>query len=277
MALRRITPIPAFSQYVKPKDLGPEPVLEWVAPTDLYVDDVYQRDLTVRSSQLLRRMVTGFQWRKSKPPIVVMSDGLMHVIDGQHTALAAASIGLPKIPVYIVGADALKDRAQSFVAHNRDRVHVSPFAVYKAMVAAGDEEAVLMAATLERAGVRLKSLNQQSVLEPGDTSAITTIQNMMKQHGPMRSRVVLECLRKADRIPISGDEIKAAAAMLWVRQPRCTPEALVEAASAMGDMGLRQIAAQAKGVHMPVWRALVSRWSKVTDGKTAKQGATVAA
>ena len=61
MALRPIMAMP-FPGIAKP-DLGERPSLEWVAPTDLMVDETYQRNLSRRSIALITKMVSGFAWK----------------------------------------------------------------------------------------------------------------------------------------------------------------------------------------------------------------------
>lgn len=266
MPLRRIAPLKILEQYLPPKDLGQRPTWEWVSPTDLYVEDVYQRELTRSSITQLRKTVTTFAWSKMKPIIAVRANGKLEVIDGQHTAIAAATIRLPEVPVFIVGAEQLHERARSFVSHNTDRVKVSPFAIYRAMLAAGDPEALSMQATLDRAGVRVRAMNQSMEAVAGDCAAIGAVQAMMKVHGPLRSRIVLETLRKADRIPITSDEIKAATHMLWVREERIIdPDRLTAVIAALGNAGLEAAHSRAKVARTQVWRELVRRWSEKID------------
>ena len=46
------------------------PTFEWVLPTELKVDESYQRTLSARSVQLIRKIVTQWDWRRFKPPVV---------------------------------------------------------------------------------------------------------------------------------------------------------------------------------------------------------------
>jgi hypothetical protein len=69
------------------------------------VQPEYQRDLTKRSITLIRDIAETFSWLHIKPPVCARDgNGNLCVIDGQHTAIAAASRGLKKIPVMIVEA-----------------------------------------------------------------------------------------------------------------------------------------------------------------------------
>jgi hypothetical protein len=268
MTLRRITAL-SFPDIVEP-DLGLKPELLWVAPTDLWVDPTYQRDLTVRSYKLLKRVLKQFSWNRMKPPIAARAeDGQIHLIDGQHTAIAAASLNIPAIPVFIVAAEALHERARSFVSHNTNRVAVQPLAVYKALVAAGDPEALVCEAVIKKAGVRFRVLNQSVAPKVGDCSSFSVVQNMVKTHGPMRTRIVLETLVQAERAPISGHDLRATVFLLWQEEPRIDPGALAEAIKLDSDMGFLSAQMRAKQAHMVLWRALAERWRRKVNNAQA--------
>src|SRR6185437_2462885 len=111
--------------------LSAAPDARQVDPTTLRVEPKYQRDLSGKSMRLIRKIVTEWDWAKFKPPIVAESEDGLFVIDGQHTAIAAASHPeIQTIPVMVVKAADLRRRAEAFVAHNRDRVAMTPAQVF---------------------------------------------------------------------------------------------------------------------------------------------------
>jgi hypothetical protein len=115
--LRAIKPM-VFPDLTPATEFGPKPVAKWAAPTSLMVDGTYQRDLSDRSIRLIRRTIEGFRWNRYKPPIVVQTGpATLHVIDGQHTAIVAATLKIPEILILIVEADSLDERARAFVGH----------------------------------------------------------------------------------------------------------------------------------------------------------------
>lgn len=258
--LRRIEPMPIPADVVRATAIGARPTLRWVAPRALYVDAAYQRDLSRKSVQLIRGMVERFAWSRMKPPIVVEADGKLHIVDGQHTAIAAATIGLPEIPIFIVDAATLAERARAFVGHNTDRITVSPIAIHYALLASGDEDAADVAAVCKRAGVRIRYLNQSVMPAEGDTMAIGTLQKLVKQRGVQRARKVLEVLVKARRAPITQEEIKAAE--LLICEGGVSPEILTAVIRIDGDQGLLAARAKAKGERSPIWRAVADRWAR---------------
>ncbi|MFC6049665.1 hypothetical protein ACFPYM_17710, partial [Methylobacterium hispanicum] len=172
--LRRIKPLNVAST-----DCGfvdtPMPVFELVDPRDLWVDERYQRGLSERSFSLIRRILRIFDWRRFKPPVVTRTpEGHLHVIDGQHTAISAASHPkVLRIPVMVVEAADMASRAQAFIGHNKDRVAVTPMQIFHASLAAGDQEAAVVARTVAKAGARiLRCPPRNGAYEVGDIVSV---------------------------------------------------------------------------------------------------------
>lgn len=111
-------------------------------PNTLMVEPAYQRDLSGSSIKLIRKIVNNWDWTKFKPPICARTEVGLFVIDGQHTAIAAASHPeISSIPIMIVSADYIAERAAAFVSHNRDRLAMTPAQIFYGDLAAGDEAA----------------------------------------------------------------------------------------------------------------------------------------
>lgn len=258
MTLRRITPMPI--PYAVTPDLGPKPSIEWVKPTDLYVDATYQRNLTKRSMRLINKLVEEFAWNRMKLPVVVRDGEKFHVIDGQHTAIVAATLRVPEIPIFVVIAATLDERARAFVGHNTDRIKVGPLDIHNALVASGDPDSVEVQEVCRRAKVRLKITNQASVIAEGDTMAIGTIKAMINRRGVGMSRQVLEVLVRAKRAPIVAAEIKAVDQIVCVDRRGVDLEKLSRIIRTDGDAGVRSAMSHAKAARISLWKALVARW-----------------
>jgi len=261
MTLRRIQPL-SFPDVVPSIVSGTKPVLRWVEPTDLYVDDTYQRDLSRKSLKLIRQIYASFDWSRVKPPIVVDADGMLHVVDGQHTAIGAASIGLPEIPIFVVEAQCVDARARAFVGHNTDRIAVTPIAIYNALRAAGDPDALDVQRVCERAGVRIREFSQSSAIVSGDTKAIGLIRGLIKKRGVIKARKVLECLVKSEMTPISGAAILAVDQIICVEVKDVDLEILATVIRTDGEKGVASAHAKAKRDRAPIWRELMARWLK---------------
>jgi len=247
---------------------GPRPHLVWVAPTALFVDELYQRSLSKESHRLIKKLAVSFAWERMKPPVVVdAGEGTLHIIDGQHTAIAAASIGLEEIPVFVVSAPSSTSRALAFVGHNTDRVRVTPLTVYQALVAAEDPDALDVVNVCRRAGVRIRNFNNASVIAEGDTMAIGTIRQVIKRRGVRKSRVILEVLKNAQRAPISGHEIVAVEKILCETRVDCDAAALAAVICAGGNTGFLNARTRATRERRTVRDVLVEAWLAAIDRK----------
>lgn len=258
--VRKITAMPLPGIIAKPLS-GTKPELKWVAPTSLLVDATYQRDLSNRSIKLIRKMVEQFAWNRMKPPIVVKVNGGLHIVDGQHTAIVAATLKIPEIPIFVVEADTVDERARAFVGHNTDRVIVSPFDIYRALLASGDPDAVEVDAVCRKAKVRIRYISPSSAIAEGDTAAVGLVRKLVARRGVMRARQVLEVLVKAKRAPIGQGEILAVENILCGdNRSSVDLETLTRIIRTDGDAGILAAHAKAKTDRCPVWRALMARW-----------------
>lgn len=123
-----------------------EPIFENIDPTVLRVDPEYQRDIGERGIRQIRKMVDSWDWSKFRAPVCAYAedeDGgtVLKVIDGQHTAIAAAShphIGT--IPVQIVEAPDKQAQASAFIGQNVDRLGVTKLQLHQAALVAGDDD-----------------------------------------------------------------------------------------------------------------------------------------
>ncbi len=227
---------------VAPRDLASEidPELDIAVPTELLIDARYQRDLTPKSLALIRRIVENWSWSRFKVPTCVRVDGQLHVIDGQHTAIAAATHGgITAIPVLVVSAPEVTDRAAAFVSHATDRVQATITQVHQAAVLAGDEDAVTIDRVCRAAGVELMAYPPpRSAYRSRQTIALNAIRRVVDKRGEMRARQVLEALARADLAPISADHIRAAEALL------CDPDIAGEVDADRITAGMRAMAAR---------------------------------
>jgi len=258
---RRVVPL-RFPDLV-PAAIGTAPPqLRVVDPALLCVDDRYQRALSERSIKLIRKIVSEWDWRAFKPPVVVDVGGELHVIDGQHTAIGAVTHGgIPAIPVLVVDADEQADRARAFVRHNRDRIQVTPTQLHTAMLAAGDEDAQTVAKVCERAGVSiLKNPPALGRYKVGDTMAITTIRALVSRRHALGARRVLDVCVKGGCAPVSAAMIRAVETLLFAPEYKDEIDEgrialLISAHLSTLEMEAGRFATERK---VPLWRALAS-------------------
>lgn len=238
------------------------PELRHVSPGALHVDESYQRGLSERSLRLIRKIVAEWDWRAFKPPVTVEGEHGLEVIDGQHTAIAAASHGgIVEIPVLVVVAEQVESRADAFVRHNRDRIQVTPVQLHNAMVAAGDEDALTVKQVCERAGVRiLKHPPPMGRFKIGDTLAIVAVRALVNRRYAAGARQVLEICVKGGCAPVSAGMIRAVEHLLFSEEYRgeISAEKITLILSSMQsdiEAEAKRFAAERK---MQQWRALAS-------------------
>lgn len=272
--LRPIEPINITDLDTAAPDTG-EPICERVDPRSLFVDPAYQRSVGERGLRQIRRIVEAFDWTKYKPPICAYAehDGrtVLKVLDGQHTAIAAASHpDIDMIPVMIVEAAEVAAQAAAFVGQNTQRVAVTPLQVFFAEVTAGDVDALDVLKTCERAGVTImRSPPSRSDFKPAETISISAIKALVDKRGIMRARMILEVLAQAKLAPIAADHIKAAE-FLMTEPEYCDqfePEDLTREIQMSGKAAEHEAKVFSVAQKVPVWRALAVQWFRKTRKK----------
>lgn len=197
---------------IKPRltDSAP-PEIRFVSPSDLQVEPKYQRDLSGRSIKLIKKIVSGWDWAKFKPPVCSETTSGLFVIDGQHTAIAAASHpSVDRIPVMVVQSTSLEHRADAFVAHNRDRLAMSVFQVFHAEVAAGNVEACDILKIAFKAGATIpRSQPMKNYIKPGQIIALNEARSIYKGHGAETLERILRILVMSKISPMSMVVIRA--------------------------------------------------------------------
>ncbi|WP_341020741.1 hypothetical protein [Brevundimonas diminuta] len=237
------------------------PIFEWVNPADLLVNEAYQRDLAERSIKLIRRIVQGWDWTKFKPPVCSLGDDGMEVIDGQHTAIAAATHpGIDKIPVMIVETNTVNDRAAAFIGQNMDRLGVTKMQLHKAAVAAGDEDALTIEQVCARAGIKLHA-SRPHRWQVGDSMAVVAIGSLIDRRHAAGARRVLDVLVQAECAPVTANAIRAADIILFDPDyADADQDNLPDTIRGLGAAAEREAATHALAHRIPVWRALGIVW-----------------
>lgn len=198
----------------------PRPRYIEVDPATLLVDETYQRNLSDRSRRLIRRLVAAWDWKAFKPPVVVETEDGLHVIDGQHTAIGAASHpSIETIPAQVVVADTRQARAGAFVKQNRDRIAISTTQLHHALVAAGDEDALTVVQVCERAGARvLKYPPANGLYYVGDILGVTTLRALINRRHAHGARRVLDICVGAKLAPVTAAAMRAVEFLLYEKE-----------------------------------------------------------
>ncbi|WP_125901160.1 DUF6551 family protein [Methylobacterium indicum] len=248
--------------------------MTWIKPTELLVDAGYQRDLSDASLRLIRRIIERWDWRRFKPPIVAWTDDGLEVIDGQHSAIAAASHpGIEVIPVVVVEATAQSDRAQAFVGHNRDRIAVTAAQMHVAAVAAGDPAAQSVVRVAAAAGLTLLRLPPaRAVYKPRETIAVAAVRGLITLEGEERATEILRVLTEAGLGPITAAQMKAVHHLCTDPQFADLDRAgLIQTIRATPARQMEQEAKEHAAVHcVPLWRGIAAVWFKAARKKALR-------
>jgi hypothetical protein len=238
-----------------------KPTFTSVDPNTLLVDESYQRNLSEKSVRLIRRIVAGWSWQAFKPPVVVEQPDGLHVIDGQHTAIAAATHpGIVEIPVMLIRAESQQERAGAFVRHNRDRIAISQTQLHFALVAAGDENALTIQQVCERAGARvLKLPPNYGRFKVGDTMAIVALRSLVSRRNAKGAREVVQVCVDGMMAPVTANALKAVEMLLFDRDyaGQLDPRDLSTTIREMGPDLEKKAGLFAAEHDVPLWRALV--------------------
>jgi hypothetical protein len=193
------------------------------------------------------------------------------IVDGQHTTIAAASRGLASIPIQIVEAPEVQERAEAFIGLNRDRLQVTPVQLHHAAVAAGDETALTVEQVCHRAGVTIvRSAWGAYKWKAGETMAVNAIRDLIDRRGVIKARMILAALVAADCAPVAAHEIKAAEHLFATDDFATELEPLSEggaadlaqAIQALGESAAKDAKLFAATHCVPYWKALAAVWFK---------------
>ena len=272
-ALRKITPMAIQGIQIAP-GTNSKPICEWVDPTTLFIEDRYQRDIGKKSVTLVRRIIQGWDWGRMKPPICAKdAAGRLFVVDGQHTAIAAASHpDVDTIPVMVIDLAEVTDRASAFIGHNLDRVAMTSMQLHYASLTAGDEVALAMDAACQKAGCVIRKFPPPNGnYAEGETVAVKALEAMVKRKGVNGGARVLGILKGADRAPISALEIKATFELLYDadwKDQFSDFDLTTIIRSKQPDQWIAVAESKVrKGMKMPLWRAVAIAWFSAVPKK----------
>ncbi len=266
MQVRRIQPLEREQlRGVTPAMPGNRPRVAWIDPRGLWVEERYQREFGRNGLGLARRIVAGFSWLRFKPPICCQVGERLVVIDGQHTAIGAASNpNVPEIPVLVIEAPDMQERAGAFVGHNVDRLFLTMPAIFQGRIAAGDKDAVGANAACLAAGARIigKPINLANKTPIGDTIAVSTILKIYQRQGAAFLEKTMRVLVEAKRGPVKADEI-AGVALIFLGTEDLVPRELVHVVASKSAQAWAAIAAMAAADNRdPIPSALASVWCR---------------
>lgn len=201
-----------------PSDYGAAPMLQWVKIADLVVDEGYQRPIYGGGVSNVKRIAARFRWSKFAPIVVSpVPGGKFAVVDGQHRATAAHTLGFDAVPAQVIIADAA-EQAEAFGAINGAVTKVHRLVLHHAAIKAGDPSAMAIDAAVQAAGAEIvRSPRQNSRLLPGQTQALGAIKDGLDTFGEEAVITALQCVTETTNNKPGGlaaDHIRALCAVL---------------------------------------------------------------
>ena len=223
---------------------------------------------------LIRRIVSSWNWTHFKPPVVATTELGLEIIDGQHTAIAAATHpSIKEIPVMIVTAPERIDRAAAFIGQNKDRVQITPMQFHFASITAGNSDAKAINDVCEAAGVQiLRYPPAHSEFRIGQSLAVNAIGKLIAERGERRATEVLRILVAAECAPVSAGGIKATDRLLFNEEfaGKISAETITKVLLKFGDRLDHEAKILATTHRVPLWRAMaivIFRHRKRSDGR----------
>jgi hypothetical protein len=165
---------------------GMPPSIENRHPSELRIDDSYQRSIDTRPSQtLIERIARKWDWRMCLPLVVSKrEDGSLYVIDGQHRLAAAQLRGdIPFLPCCVSVYGSVADEAAMFVAMNRARRQINRLDDFHAAQAGGDTEALTIARIVQSVGFTVSRKTGSATWVPGEVAFTSAIATVLRKHG----------------------------------------------------------------------------------------------
>ena len=162
----------------------------------LVVDTGYQRDISGASTRNIQRIAREFDWTKFLPVIVVaIGGGRFAVIDGQHRSTAAATIGIERVPCYVMDCDYVA-AAGAFAAINGNVTKVSAVDIWFAQVEAGEPQTLELKRVLDAADVTIVNAGSAyfETAPVGHTASVAVLRRAYAKYGGDLLTTVLQCI-----------------------------------------------------------------------------------
>lgn len=191
---------PATSRLKVNPPQGHRPSLENHRICDLQVDPAYQRSAETSSSlTLIRRIAMHWDWGLFQPLTVARrADGSLWIVDGQHRAAAAKlRCDMYDLPCVVTSYDSAGDEAAAFVSLNSNRRPLNAVEVWKAALAAGDEEAVAVHSLIVDAGLSVAPHQNYIAWKPGMLYCVPGIRSSYRKHGRTATSSALVAIAEA--------------------------------------------------------------------------------
>lgn len=208
---RKIEPLKDLKE--KSRDPGEPPESILVSPSQLVINEDYQRELSKSALKHILKMAENWDWGKFTSLSIAKTDypDIYEVVDGQRSAIAAATNGHIKLlPALLSKSNSLKTNASNFIGINDSRIPLTRGAIYAAEIAAQDETAISVECALSETGARLLTVPPvNNIFKIGDTMSVSALKALVNKKGQPRLIRILNIAVKGEAAPITANLIKA--------------------------------------------------------------------
>lgn len=183
------------------------PNFSWIKPEDLYVDETYQRPLSI---ERVWEIVTRFTWSLYNPLWIAdrKRKGTLFVVDGRHRLTSASILGpklLPTVPCEIHVTESVEEEARIFVELQERRRKITSAQRFAAKLVYGDPIAIDLQKLMSKHGFKVPTDNfagAGTVAAPNEITAVATLEAIYRSGGKTRVDAVLQIVREAwDGVP----------------------------------------------------------------------------
>lgn len=219
------------------------PEFKWVRPSELYVDESYQRPL---SEERVWSIATNFTWRLYDPLWVGNRTGKLYVVDGRHRLAAASILGkelIPEVPVQVRRTQNVEEEAQTFVELQEKRRTITSAQRFAAKLIFKDPMALELNSILTKHKFKVTSETfggSAMSAKPNEITAVGTLEKIFRAGGRTRVSAVLQIIREAwDGVPPTTSAwMMRAINRILEREPGTKPDVFARKLSSKDPWGL---------------------------------------
>lgn len=168
--------------------------MRMVSIADILIDSRFHRGMSLRSVRTVRNLCENFNLAHFAPVILYRNGDNLVVVDGHVRLTAAKTVGLKKVPCYIVDLADTSEGAAAFSWINDCVTPLAPYDKWIAMIVARDPQTLELKQILDREGITVVQHNEN--LSVGETSAISALRQARHRYGDTIFSLILRCITR---------------------------------------------------------------------------------
>jgi hypothetical protein len=220
---------------------------KWMPKATLIVDEAYQRLPNANKVLLLAK---AWSWIACGVIIVASRNGMFYVIDGQHRVAAARRrTDIETLPCMVYETESAVAEASGFLQANRNRKPLRGTEFFKALLAKGDEVAIVCKALCDSSGRTIKegdsadtmrcimTMMQLAATAPASLRSVWPLIHELHSDRTIHKVLLESLVYIEERLPVGNS----------LMDPRWRQRILKRGQSALLDGAMRAAAFYAKG------------------------------